>query len=129
MGKVNYKILLVDNDEMSLKSLDSFLISEGYSVSSFLSPNDALNSVRKQKYQFVLTDYSMLEMSGVQLIQKLKEIDPNICAILYTGYASQLIEQQEHFKNVNYFFKKPLRIRQLISILNNSKNKQTKEKK
>ena len=129
MEKENFNILLVDNDEMSLKSLSSFLVSEGYLVYSFSNPQEALDSFETHHYQFLLTDYSMPEMSGLQLIERVKTINPNIYTILYTGYATKLLDQQELSDQVDVFFKKPLRIRKLINILDNSINQHYLEEK
>ena len=131
MNKENeFKILLVDDDEMSLKSLDSFLSSEGYAVYSFIKASEAISSLKNNSYQIILTDYSMPEMSGLKLIQLLKQADPKIFTILYTGYSTKLFEQQVIIdSSVNYFIKKPLRIKELITIINNSIKLKNEEKR
>jgi len=116
-------ILLVDDDEMSLRSLHSFLSSEGYKVNSFEKPSDALKSLDKFKYTIILTDYTMPEMSGLKLINLIKEVHPEIYTILYTGYSTKVLEQKiKSDMNVNYFIKKPLRIKELISAIDETIN-------
>ena len=117
----DFKILLVDDDEMSLKSLHSFLSSEGYYVNSYSKPSEALKSMDNFKYHMILTDYSMPEMSGLKLIQLIRKIYPEIYTILYTGFSTEVLE--DNIKNnisVNYFIKKPLRIEELITVINNT---------
>ncbi len=120
-------ILLVDNDEMSLKSLCTFLSSEGFQVRPFLNPIEALKSAMETDYQFIVTDYSMPELTGIQLIEKLRKIQPQICTILYTGYASKVFEQAQILKEVDYFLTKPLRIRTLIEIFDQTLKPKTTE--
>ena len=117
----DFKILLVDDDEMSLKSLHSFLSSEGYYVNSYLKPSEALKSLENFRYHIILTDYTMPEMSGLKLIQLIRKINPDIFTILYTGYSTKILEHQVIIdESVNYFIKKPLRIKELISVINNT---------
>ncbi len=117
----DFKILLVDDDEMSLKSLHSFLSSEGYYVNSYLKPSEALKSLEDFRYQIILTDYTMPEMSGLKLIQLIREVYPDIYTILYTGYSTKILEHQIIIdESVNYFIKKPLRIKELITVINNT---------
>lgn len=112
-------ILLVDDDEMSLKSLHSFLSSEGYQVRSFEKPSEALNSLENFRYNIILTDYSMPEMSGLKLISLIKRIYPDIYTILYTGYSTEALEYKvKENLNVDHFIQKPLRIKELISLIN-----------
>ena len=126
----DFKILLVDDDEMSLKSLHSFLSSEGYHVNSYTKPSEALRSLEDFRYHIILTDYMMPEMSGLKLIRLTRKIYPDIYTILYTGFSTEPLEN--HVKNdnlVNYFIKKPLRVKELITIFNNTiKINNTEEK-
>ncbi len=129
MKKCEFNILLVDNDEMSLKSLSSFLLSEGYAVFSFIHPIKALESFAHRHYQILITDYAMPSLNGIQLIKQIKAVNSQIITILYTGYATQLFEQEKTWKQADFFFKKPLRIRKLIQIIDTEIEKHTLEEK
>ncbi|MEA1971692.1 MAG: response regulator [Candidatus Cloacimonadota bacterium] len=119
--KDDFKILLVDDDEMSLKSLHSFLSSEGYYVNSYSKPSTALKSMDDFRYHMILTDYAMPEMSGLKLIQLIRKNYPEIYTILYTGFSTEVLEDNiKKNISVNYFIKKPLRIKELVNIINNT---------
>ena len=74
----NY-ILLGDDDEDTVYTFDIYLKSLGYSTKSFVNPIEAINYFNENftKCALVITDYAMPQMSGFDLIKKIREIDQN----------------------------------------------------
>jgi DNA-binding NtrC family response regulator len=83
-------ILLVDDEEMVVTSIKSFLMLETeYEVVSFTSPRAALDYIRTHKVDLVISDYLMPDMDGIELLAKIKEIQPEATRVLLTGYADK----------------------------------------
>ncbi len=82
-------ILVVDDDENILDLLDRILKNEGYKK-IFLadSAERALEILNKENIVVVLTDVKMPGMDGVQLLERIKEIDPSIIVIIITAHGS-----------------------------------------
>jgi CheY-like chemotaxis protein len=70
-------ILLVDDDKDTVYTFHLYLKSLGYSTNSFVTPIEALNYFKKDfaNCALVITDYAMPQMSGLDLIEKIREKD------------------------------------------------------
>ena len=75
----NKYILLVDDDKDTVFTFDLYLKSIGYTVVSFVNPVEALDYFNKNfaDCSLVITDYSMPQMSGIDLIKMIREKDQN----------------------------------------------------
>ncbi len=83
-------ILLVDDEEMVLTSIDSFLALETqYNVVTFISAKKALKYIKSNSVDLVISDYVMPEMDGITFLAKVREIKPEIPRIILTGYADK----------------------------------------
>ena len=83
-----YRILLVDDEETQREMLGGFLKKEGYSISLADSGEEALKICQDKFFEVALIDLKMPGMDGIELLSKLKEINPEIQVIVMTAYAS-----------------------------------------
>ena len=83
-------LVIVDDEEMVLASLRSFLALETeYEVLTFSSPLKALESIRESQIDLVISDYLMPEMTGIEFLLEVKRLQPYATRILLTGYADK----------------------------------------
>ena len=83
-------ILLVDDEEMVVTSIKSFLTLEtDYDVVAFTSPKEALEYIREHKVDLVISDYLMPDMDGIEFLANVKELQPEATRVLLTGYADK----------------------------------------
>ena len=86
----NATILIVDDEEMIVTSLESFFFLEtDYDIIRFTSPLLALENIAETPVDLVIADYLMPEMNGIDFLLKFKEIYPEATRILLTGYADK----------------------------------------
>ena len=83
-----YRILVVDDEETQREMLGGFLKKEGYSISLADSGEEALKICQDKFFEVALIDLKMPGMDGIELLSKLKEINPEIQVIVMTAYAS-----------------------------------------
>ncbi len=84
-------IVIVDNDQSQLRSLQLLLTREGHSVTLFSDPRQTLfYFVRNNPADVLLLDYSMPEMNGDELIEMLKPEIPAGCRIVMMSAHSGL---------------------------------------
>ena len=84
------KIVIVDDEEMVLTSINSFLTLETeYHVTSFTSAEKALEFVQDNDVDLVISDYLMPQMDGISFLARVREIKPEIPRIILTGYADK----------------------------------------
>lgn len=82
------RILIVDDDAGIQKALIKFLTSQDYSVDGAYDGTEAVEKFKKAPYDLVLSDLKMPNMTGIELIKKLKEIHPRVSTLIMTGFAT-----------------------------------------
>jgi len=84
------KLLVLDDDQLILDVLKRMLEILGYEVMVVSDAQSALDIVRSgpDKIDVILSDINMPGMNGIQFIQCVKDIDPNIVTVIITGFAS-----------------------------------------
>ncbi|HEY5124557.1 MAG TPA: sigma-54 dependent transcriptional regulator [Ignavibacteria bacterium] len=86
--KSKHKIFVVDDERIVRESLFHWFEDEGYEVDTAEDGEKALKMFEKGKFDLVLLDMRMPGMSGLELLVKIKEIDPVCIVILITAFAS-----------------------------------------
>ena len=81
----NEKIFLVDDEKVVRLSLKRELQSKNYAVEDFESAKDALALISEDWPGVLVSDVMMPKMNGLDLMEKVREIDPEIPVILITG--------------------------------------------
>lgn len=77
-------VLYVDDEEMNLTSFSANFRKE-FNVLTANSAHQALETIDSQRVDVVITDHMMPDISGVELLEKLKDSHPTIGRILITG--------------------------------------------
>ncbi|MCX6827265.1 MAG: response regulator [candidate division Zixibacteria bacterium] len=81
-------ILVVDDDKLVNAFLTETLARTGCHVESVLSGEEALERISQRTYDVMVSDIKMKEMDGITLLQKAKEILPELIAIMITAYGT-----------------------------------------
>ena len=119
-------VIIVDDEEMVLKSLGAFLSLETeYNVQTFVSANAALKFIESNGGNVVISDYLMPEMDGMMFLKHVKELKPEIPRIILTGYA----DKENAIKGINevglyQYLEKPWDNSDLLIILRNALERQ-----
>ena len=102
------KILLVDDDIMSLKVTIQILERNGYLVWFALNGNDALELLEEEKFDLVILDLFMPEMGGMDLLDTLRRTKQFHIPIIVLSrtHASEIV-QEAFDKGANDFISKP----------------------
>ena len=88
--QLSYKILILDDDKLVTSSLKSLLMLEGFiDVALFNNPNEAIEYLKTNERDVIISDFMMPEMNGLEFLAKAKELYPNASMILLTGYADK----------------------------------------
>jgi DNA-binding response OmpR family regulator len=85
---VNASVLVVDDEAAIRYSVSKTLQRIGYSVREAASGEDALDVLKNQPFDVVLTDIRMPGLDGVELVRRIKDVDPDTVVILMTAYPS-----------------------------------------
>jgi heterodisulfide reductase subunit A len=83
-----FRILVVDDELIVRDSLKDWLVEEGFDVHTAESGPDALEKIAKQPYHLMLLDIKMPEMDGVEVLQRSKDMRPELPVVMMTAYAT-----------------------------------------
>lgn len=81
-------ILVVDDEKSICEFLEIMLKREGYEVETVLSAKEALAKLKNKKFAVVISDISMPEMTGIELLGKIKSIHYETSVIIMTAFGS-----------------------------------------
>jgi len=81
-------VLIVDDEKVVCRSCERILGPDGHDVDSALSGQEALDKIEKKKYNVVITDLKMPGITGMELLEAVKERYQEVDVIMITGYAS-----------------------------------------
>jgi DNA-binding NtrC family response regulator len=119
------RLVIVDDEDMVLSSLDSFLgLETDYEIRTFTSPGEALAYAQEKDIDLVISDYLMPEMDGITFLARFKKLQPHAPRILLTGYA----DKENAIKAINeiglfQYIEKPWDNDQLLIVLRNALEK------
>src|SRR2546430_1709387 len=80
------KILVVDDESAILRLLREALTQWGYQVTSASSAAEALQALRGDMFDAVITDIRMPDMNGLELLKEIKRHDESVEVVVMTGY-------------------------------------------
>lgn len=101
-------VLFLDDEENILNSLKRLFISESYGIAVTTSAEEAMNIIGREKIKVVISDQRMPHITGVEFLTKVKEKNPDIMRILFTGYTDlQAAEDAINIGEVYRFINKP----------------------
>lgn len=81
-------ILVMDDDLLALESLEDYLKRAGYTVVTASSAREALERARETPCDLAVLDMKMPEMDGFQVAAMVRQLQPDLRVIMFTGYAS-----------------------------------------
>lgn len=82
------KILVIDDEAGIGDILQKILVKEGYDVTATTNGKDGIKTIKKGGISLVILDIKMAEMDGIEVLEKIHEIDKNIVVIMLTAYAT-----------------------------------------
>jgi two-component system, sensor histidine kinase and response regulator len=110
-------ILIVDDEAAHLKALCDTLSIEGYTTTGTQSARSALDMLREQPFDVLLTDLMMPEMNGIALLNAARELSPDIACIVMTGHGT-IDSAVEAMKGgaIDYVLK-PIKLNALMQVI------------
>src|SRR5208283_5981781 len=82
------KILIVDDEPDICKALEFLLKRQDYAVFSVNSGEDAIERLKKENFDVVLTDLKMGKVDGITVLDRARELCPDTPVIMMTAFAS-----------------------------------------
>jgi two-component system response regulator PilR (NtrC family) len=112
-------ILVVDDEEVMRDVLGRLLTRAGYDVTLAEAGPQGIELARKGSYAAAIVDVMLPDMGGLEVLEELKRIDPDLVVLMITAYASMEMAIDAIKRGAFYFVPKPFDNQQLVHILAN----------
>jgi ATP-dependent Lon protease len=105
-----FRVLVVDDEEIARANVEHILKKEGYGVATATNGLEALQQLKRESFDLVLTDLLMMKVGGMELLEKIKGEYPTTEVIVITGYATVPSAVEALQKGAYHYLPKPLKI-------------------
>ena len=117
-------ILVVENEVGMRATLCAILEDAGYKVSGLDKGAEALEMIRNQPFNVVITDIRLPDVDGMEILELAKEIDPDVAVIVMTGYASLETAVEAVNEGAYAYFVKPANVDEIKTTIINALRQQ-----
>lgn len=109
-------VLVVDDEKLIRLLLSRALKKEGIPVVDAGSGNEAIEKIKNRRFDLVILDLRLGDISGIDILNDLKNISPDTKVIIVTAYGSEEkeIEKESMHQNIIGFYEKPFNTFEVI---------------
>ncbi|MFH1075045.1 MAG: response regulator [Candidatus Firestonebacteria bacterium] len=115
LSETAVKILVVDDEKGIRELLELELGLQGYFVATALNGQEAIEKIKKEKFDIVLCDIKMPKVTGIQVLKESKKHNPDIPVIIMTGYGEEANYNDSIRFGASGFISKPFHIDEVIA--------------
>jgi DNA-binding response OmpR family regulator len=116
-GKQRLNVLVVDRDEATNLELKDFLSEEGYQAYALSDPELVVEEIKKGRFQLVLLDVSPPEDPGVELLERIRRADSDICVVAMTAMPTVSAAVRTLKIQAFDYLQKPLEMEELRAVI------------
>ncbi len=110
IGRRAFKVLVVDDEELTRTNLGHVFSKEGYETLTASNGVEALELAGGGHFDLILTDLKMDRMDGLELLEKVKKVTPSTEIVLVTGYATVESAVAAFRKGAAHYIAKPVKL-------------------
>jgi DNA-binding NtrC family response regulator len=113
------QILVIDDEEVMRDVLGTLLTQAGYRVTLAKDGAEGLASARKHSYDAAIVDVMLPEVGGLEVLEEIKRVDPDLVVMMITAFASVETALQAMKKGAYDYVTKPFKHEEVLHILRN----------
>jgi len=111
------KVLVIDDQRMILDLLASMFSNLGHSTEVAETGLEGIAKFNQNAFDLVITDLGLLDISGFEVSQKIKERNPEVPIVMITGWGANFDQEQLKKAGVDYILAKPFKLEQLTEVV------------
>jgi len=115
----NARALIIEDDEEMRSLLRDFFVEEGVETDSVSNGYDALGVLTKQIFDLVVTDIRMRGLTGLDILPRIKKIQPEIAIIVITAFGTEEVRRKAFERGANAYLEKPIHFQELRGLIHN----------
>ena len=121
MGQ-SMNIMVVDDEPFIRDVMNDFLCIHGYFVTSYGSGEDAVSEMTELKPDMILLDIWMPGMSGMETLEKIKQINNQVGVIMLSAFGDEDTVKEAMHMGADFYLQKPIEFNKLLEILDKWKS-------
>ena len=110
-------ILVVDDEHSMREFLEIMLGKEGYQVATAGGGGEAIDLLKKNDFDLVITDIRMKEIDGLEVLKKCKELHPSTIVIMISAYASTSTAVEAMKWGAYDYLPKPFKVKEIKAVI------------
>ena len=119
---MNKELIIVDDDFPFRERLSRSMQKKGFNVENFSNSLETIKRISVKKFDYAIVDMRLEDGSGLELIKKIKEINPNTKPLLLTGYGNIATAVAAIKSGAIDYLPKPAEVDQIYDSLTSSKD-------
>lgn len=122
------RILVIDDDTYICNLLVNYLDQNGYQAEYTISGINGIKRIEKDNFDLVLCDFRLPETDGLEMLQKIKALKPNLPVIIMTAYAEVKMAVKLIKSGAFEYVLKPIQPEEILQLISRAtKDKSEKE--
>jgi len=121
------RILIVDDDEAVLKSIEEYLVLKGYVVDTAKTGREAVEKSKKGFFNLAILDLRLPDIGGTELLTKMHDTEPRMIKIILTGYPNTENAIDSVNKGADAYVVKPVQLEKMLKLIEQKLAEQGKQ--
>ncbi len=117
MSETNTRLLVVDDEPIVGKRLKQVFDKIGFAIETYTDSAAALAAMAEKPFDIVVTDLKMEGIDGIEVLKRVRAMNPDTRVIIITGYASPDTAELAEQEGVFAFLAKPFRLDELKQVI------------
>ncbi|MFA7346127.1 MAG: response regulator [Desulfurivibrionaceae bacterium] len=117
MSETSTRLLVVDDEPIVGKRLKQVFDKIGFAIETYTDSAAALAAMAEKPFDIVVTDLKMEGIDGIEVLKRVRAMNPNTRVIIITGYASPDTAELAEQEGVFAFLAKPFRLDELKQVI------------
>ncbi|MDP2756669.1 MAG: response regulator [Desulfurivibrionaceae bacterium] len=117
MSETNMRLLVVDDEPIVGKRLKQVFGKIGFEIETYTDSAAALAAIAEKPFDIVVTDLKMEGIDGIEVLKRVRAMNPKTRVIIITGYASPDTAELAGQEGVFAFLAKPFRLDELKQVI------------
>ncbi len=122
------KILVIDDEPTVLESFKMILKIKDYEVETYLDGPAAFEQFKKDKYDIAFVDMKLPKMDGLEILKRIKEIDPQLEVIIVTAYATDASHSNAINLGALEYLRKPFLMEEIYELVDRGLRRRRRSK-
>jgi response regulator RpfG family c-di-GMP phosphodiesterase len=118
------RILVVDDEKVIREILSDFLTMEGFVVRAVEDGAAALKELQRRAYNLVISDLKMPNLGGLELLQKIAELNINVVCIIMTGFGTVETAIEAMKRGAYDYILKPFKVEEVVHVVQRALERQ-----